>query len=65
MSPTSKPHGATAARQADLARDLGNRADFGELAVVTRYQEHALGVTDVDRQRDAHVGEDHCVVQWH
>ncbi len=56
---------APAAGEADLVRDLGHRADLGELAVVARHEQHALGVADVDRQRHAHVGEDHCVVQWH
>jgi hypothetical protein len=56
---------APATREADLVHHLGHRADLGELAVVARDQQDALGVADIDRQRHAHVGEDHCVVQWH
>ena len=54
---------AAAAGQADLLGDLGDRADLEELVLVARDEHDALVVADVDRQRDAHVGEHDGVVQ--
>ena len=55
--------GAAAAGEADLLGDLGDRADLEELVLVARDEHDALVVADVDRQRDAHVGEDDGVVE--
>ena len=55
--------GAAAAGQADLLGDLGDRADLEELVLVARHEHDALVVADVDRQRDAHVGEHDGVVE--
>ncbi len=54
---------AAAAGQADLLGDLGDRADLEELVLVARDEHDALVVADVDRERDAHVGEDDGVVE--
>ena len=55
--------GAAAAGQADAVGDLGDRADLGELAVVTGDEQHALLVTRVDGQGHIHGGEDDGVVE--
>ena len=55
--------GAAATRKSDVVRDLRDRPDLGELAVVTRDQQDALLVTHVDGKRHIHGGEDHRVVQ--
>ena len=52
-----------AAGQADLLGDLGDGADLEELVVVARHEHDALVVADVDRERDAHVGEHDGVVE--
>ena len=52
-----------AAGQADLLGDLGDRADLEELVLVARHEHDALVIADVDRQRDAHVGEHDGVVE--
>jgi hypothetical protein len=57
-------HGAAAAWQADVVHHVGDRTDGGEVAVVTRHQEHPLLVAHVDRERGAHVREDDQVVEW-
>ena len=54
---------AATAGQADLLGDLGDRADLEELVLVARDEHDALVVADVDRQRDAHVGEHDGVVE--
>ena len=56
-------HGAAAAGEAHLVGDLGDRADLGELALVTRDEQDARLVADVDGQRDVHRGEDDGVVE--
>ena len=55
--------GRAAAGQPDTIRHLGDGADLRVLALVLGHEEHALLVADVDRQRDAHVGEDDDVVE--
>ena len=55
---------AAAAGEADAVADGRDRADGGVVAVVAGDQDHALGVTDVDGDRDVHRGEDDCVVEW-
>ena len=50
-------HGAAAAGEADGVRDLGDRADLGELAVMTGNQEDAGLVPHVHRKGDVHRGE--------
>ncbi len=55
--------GAAAAGEADLLGDLGDRADLEELVLVARDEHDTLVVADVDRQRDAHVGEHDGVVE--
>jgi hypothetical protein len=54
---------AATAGQTDLLGDLGDRADLEKLVVVTRDEDHTLVLAHVDRERDAHVGEDDGVVQ--
>jgi hypothetical protein len=56
--------GAAAARDADAVLDCGDGADLRVLALVHRHEEHAVGVGDVDRQRDGHVREDDGVFEW-
>jgi hypothetical protein len=46
-----------------MVGDLGDRADLGELPVVTGDEQHALLVTRVDGQGHIHGGEDDGVVQ--
>jgi hypothetical protein len=55
--------GAAAAGKADVVGDLGDRADLGELALVTRDEQNALLVAHADGKRHIHGGEDHRVVQ--
>ena len=55
--------GAAAAGQADVVGDLGDRADLGEFAVVTRDEQDPLLVAHVDGKRHIHGREDHGVVQ--
>ncbi len=54
---------AAAAGQADLLGDLGDRADVEELVFMAWDEHDALVIADVDRQRDAHVGEHDGVVE--
>jgi len=54
---------AAAAGQAYLLGDLGDHADVEKLVVVAWHEHHALVLADVDRQRDAHVGEHDGVVE--
>ena len=56
-------HGTRAAGQADAVGHLGDRADLGELAVMTGDEQHALLVTRVDGEGHIHGGEDDGVVQ--
>ena len=56
-------HRSAATRQADGVGDLGHGADLRVLAVVLGHEQHALFVTDVDRQRHVHIGEDDDVVE--
>ena len=60
---TGEGDGAAATGKADVVRDLGDRPDLGELAVVTRDQQDPLLVSHVDGKRHIHGGEDHRVVQ--
>jgi hypothetical protein len=60
---TGEGHSAAAAGEADLLGDLGDRADLQELVLMPRDEYDAAVVADVDRQSDAHVGEDDGVVQ--
>ena len=55
--------GTAAAGEADAVRDLGDRPDLGELAVVAGDQQDARLVTRVHGQRDVHRGEDDRVVE--
>ncbi len=55
--------GAAAAGEAHVLGDLGDRADLEELVLVARHEHDALVVADVDRERDAHVGEHDGVVE--
>ena len=57
-------HGGAAARQPDRFGDLSDGADLGVLALVLGHEQHALLVTDVDRQGHIHVREDDDVVEW-
>ena len=52
-----------AAGQADLLGDLGDRAHLEELVLVAGDEHDALVIADVDRERDAHVGEHDGVVE--
>ena len=56
-------HGGAAAGQPHRVRHLGDGADLGVLALVLGHEQHALLVTDVDRQGHVHVGEDDDVVE--
>jgi len=56
-------HGAAAAGKTDLLGHLGDRADLEELVLVAGHEHDALVIADVDRQRDAHVGEDDGVIE--
>ena len=56
-------HGDAAAGQADRVGHLGDGADLRVLALVLGHEQHALFVTDVDRQGHVHVGEDDDVVE--
>jgi hypothetical protein len=56
-------HGPAAPGQPHAVRDLGDRADLGELAVMARDQQHAILVACIDRERHVHGGEDDGVVQ--
>ena len=60
---TGEGDGAAATGKADVVRDLGDRPDLGELAVVTRDQQDPLLVAHADGKRHIHGGEDHRVVQ--
>ena len=55
--------GTAAAGKADVVRDLRDRPDLGEFAVVTRDQQDPLLVANADGKRHIHGGEDHRVVQ--
>ena len=55
--------GAAAAGQAHLLRHLGDDADRRVLRLVARDEEDALGVADLERQRDGHGGEDDCLFE--
>ena len=63
--------GTAATRKTDVVRDLRDRPDLGEFAVVTRDQQDPLLVANADGKRHIHGGEDHRVVQrdeqegWH
>ena len=54
---------APAAGQADDLGDVGDRADLGEVVVVTGDEEHLLLTRDVDGKRDVHRREDDGVVE--
>ena len=54
---------AAAAGQARAIGHVRDGADGGVLTVVARDQHDLLGVTDVDRERDVHGGEDDGVVE--
>ncbi len=54
---------ATAAGKADRLDDRGDRADGGVLALVAGDEDDALGVADVEGQRDVHRGQDDGVVE--
>ena len=56
-------NGETAAGEPDPVRHLGDRSDLRVFALVLGHEEDLILVTDVDRQRDAHVREDDDVVQ--
>src|SRR5438132_912446 len=56
-------HGVAAAGQADALGDLRDRAHLEELVVVAGHEHHALVIAHVDRERNAHVGEHHGVVE--
>ncbi len=60
---TGEGDGAAATGKADVVRDLRDRPDLGELAVVTRDQQNPLLVANSDGKRHIHGGEDHRVVQ--
>ena len=56
-------HGAGAAGEADAVGHRSDGADLGERVVMARDEQYAILVTDVDRERHVHGGEDHGVVQ--
>ena len=60
---TPESGAAAAAGEADVVGDLGDRADLGELALVTRDEQDALLVARVDGERDVHRREDDGVVE--
>jgi hypothetical protein len=55
--------GAGAAGQPNSIDHVCDGADLGELALVTRHEEHLLGVAHVYCQSQIHVREDHKVFQ--
>jgi hypothetical protein len=55
---TGQLDGAAATRQPDVVGHLGHRADLRELALVLGNEQDPLLARHVDRERDAHVGED-------
>src|SRR5581483_4460670 len=58
-----KGDGLRAARQADLLGDLRDRADVGELLLVTGHEQHPLLVARVDGERERHTRKDDDVVE--
>src|SRR5262249_15620793 len=59
----NEAYGRGAAREADALGDLGDGAHLGVLAFVARYEEDAVVVADLCRDRDVHVREDDGVVE--
>jgi hypothetical protein len=55
--------GPRAAGKADAVGDLGDGAHLRVLVVVPRYEQDALLVADVHRQRDGHAREHHGVLE--
>src|SRR5439155_17726803 len=56
-------HRVASAGQPYALRHLGDRAHLQELVLVPGHEYHALVVAHVDRERDAHAGEHHGVIQ--
>ncbi len=56
-------HAATAAGHADGVYDLRDRADLGEVALLTRHEQDGLLSGQVHRQGKIHGREDHGVVE--
>jgi hypothetical protein len=55
--------GTHAAAHTDVVCDLGDGADGGVLALVTRYENHAVLIADVDGESDVHAREDDGVLE--
>ena len=53
----------TAAGQAHVVGDLGDRADLEELVLVAGHEHDVLVLAHVDRQRDPILGEDDRVLE--
>jgi hypothetical protein len=62
-APADEGDGVAASRQPDALADLADGTDLGVGVLVTRHEQHALLVADVDRQGDVHVGEDDDVFE--
>jgi hypothetical protein len=59
-----KRDSACAAGQLDAVGYLSDGADICELLLVTRHEQYAILVADIDCKRQRHAREDDDVFQW-